>query len=236
MHSSKVFFLVSFISILGIGSSYAQKVRPINQPAYDRGAIHFGFSLGISTYSFNVEPYAGLAQTDSIYTIESKPTKGYTIGIVSDLKLTKRLNLRFIPTLSYTQRNLDYTIHFPTSGKRELVSRTVESTFVDFPFNLKYKSDRLVNGRAYVLGGVKFSIDMASQQKVDDASIFKLKSADFYWELGVGTDFYFEFFKLSPEIKFSMGNRNMLVDDDSIYTSGIKKLRSRCLVFSLNFE
>lgn len=236
MHSFKPLLLILLSSLIGLSNCYAQKQRTINQPAYDNGTIHFGFSLGISTYSFKIEPYAGLAQSDSVYTIDSNPTKGYTIGIVSDLKLTKRLNLRFIPTLSYTQRNLDYTIHYPSSGKKELVSKTVESTFVDFPFNLKYKSDRFVNGRAYVLGGIKFSIDMASQQKVDDVSIFKLRSADVYWEIGFGTDFYFEYFKLSPELKFSLGNRNVLVDDESLYTSGIKKLRSRCVLFSLNFE
>ncbi len=218
------------------GQREIKKVRPINQPSYDQKPIHFGFSLGVSSYAFNVEPLDNLAGRDSVYTILSKPAKGYFIGIISDLRLSKRLNLRFIPTLSYTLRTLEYTIQFPSSGTTEVRTRSVESTFVDFPFSLKYKSDRFGNGRAYVLGGCKFSIDMASQQEVEDEEVFKLRSADLYYELGIGTDFYFEFFKLSPEIKVSVGVRDMLVDDNPLYTSGIRKLSSRCILFSLNFE
>lgn len=210
--------------------------RTQNQPNYDRQNIHFGFSLGLANYYFKVNEKPMRAGTDSVYTFDVVPGKGYAIGIVSDLRLTKRLNLRFIPSLSYVQRGLDYQMYRPSQDTTIVVSRTVESTFIDFPFTLKFKSDRYGNGRAYVLAGGKFSLDLASQQKVEEPDLFKLRGSDFYWELGIGGDFYFEYFKFSPELKIAFGNRNMLVDDNPQFTGNIESLLSRSVVFSLNFE
>ena len=40
----------------------------------------------------------------------------------------------------------------------------MESTLLDFPIYIKYKSERYNNFRSYVLFGIKYSLDIASQK------------------------------------------------------------------------
>ena len=44
--------------------------------------------------------------------------------------------------------------------------KKVESTLLDFPLYIKYKSERYNNFRSYVLVGIKYSIDIASQKDI----------------------------------------------------------------------
>ena len=43
------------------------------------------------------------------------------------------------------------------------------------------------------------------------------------YEIGVGIDFYLEYFKFSPEFKATFGLLDMLVKEETIYSSSIKK-------------
>jgi hypothetical protein len=69
-----------------------------------------------------------------------------------------------------------------------------------------------------------------------DNVIVKTRKNDFMYEVGVGVDFYLEYFKLSPELKYSFGMRDLLVRDGSMYTSAIDRLTSRLFYLSLTFE
>ena len=104
--------------------------------------------------------------SDTLLVLQSTPQWGFNIGIVSSLRITEYTDLRFVPTLSFGERILDYTLR--NSGANINVHKKVESTFIDFPFLLKYKSKRLNNVRAYLIGGTQFSIDLASQAKKKD--------------------------------------------------------------------
>ena len=59
-----------------------------------------------------------------------------------------------------------------------------------------------------------------------------------WYEAGVGFDFYFEFFKLSPEIKWSQSVNNVLASNSSpnAYSTPLEKLFLRNFQFSLYFE
>jgi len=106
-------------------------------------------------------------------------------------------------------------------------------------------ADRRKNFRAYVLGGAKYSIDIVSKKKTDDialspeAKYLKSLKNTVWYEAGVGFDLYFEFFKLSPEIKFSQTRKSVLKDSDRLenpFTAPINKLFYRNIQFSLFFE
>jgi hypothetical protein len=93
------------------------------------------------------------------------------------------------------------------------------------------------NYRVYVLGGLKASIDMASQEKVvDEIDKVKLRRTDVAYETGVGLDLYLQYFKLSPEIRVSNGFRNVLVSEQHIYSNFIQSLRSRTWMVTFTFE
>lgn len=92
--------------------------------------------------------------------------------------------------------------------------------------------------RSYIVTGFKVSIDLASQRNIDDEGfdIVKIKKNDFSYEIGLGFDFYLPYFKFSPELKANFGLPNVLVDDDSIYSSSIKSMKTRGFTVSFTFE
>ncbi|MBK6837619.1 MAG: PorT family protein [Bacteroidetes bacterium] len=174
---------------------------------------------------------------DSIYVVESEPVSGLNLGIISNLRLGEYWDLRFIPALSFAQRNLIYQFKYPDSTSAG-TTKSVESTYLEFPLDLKFKSKRVTNYRMYVLAGARYSIDMVSQAKVrdKDRDIVKLKRYDFGYEIGLGFDFYLTYFKFSPEIKMFNGLNNLLVKDNSRYASPLEKLNSKIFLVSFLFE
>ena len=68
--------------------------------------MHFGFSLGINSSDFTID--YDLARNDSLKRLEVDPQLGFNLGIVTDLHLGEYFSLRFIPTLSFSQRNINY--------------------------------------------------------------------------------------------------------------------------------
>lgn len=216
-------------------NSWAQRhTVPLNLPNYDRKPIHFGFLLGINSMDFKITPRA--IQADTLFILKSQEQKGFNLGIVSNFRLGRNADLRFLPTLSFAERDINYTIEI--DGKLEEIKKDIESTFIEFPVNFKFKSNRYNNGRAYVLTGLKYNIDLASQKDIDDEGqeLIKLKKSDLMYEVGFGIDFYLEYFKFSPEIKATFGLVDMLVYDESIYSSSIKKMLTRGFTVTLTFE
>ncbi len=226
-----------------------------NLPTYDYSKYHFGFTLALNQMHFTIKPVAGLqykifdstytqdfnADSAMLYSIENTPTLGFTVGIVSNLRLGESFDLRFIPSLSFGERYLDYRILSYRHGIDNLIDirKNIPSTFIEMPLHLKYKSKRLNNYRAYILGGMNYRIDLSSQakRKRDVTQIqVKLNKNDMYGELGVGFDFYFEWFKLGTEIKMSYGLFDILKREQNIYTDGIDKLTSKIFQLSFTFE
>jgi hypothetical protein len=218
------------------GMSFGQRKKIQNLPNYDRQKIHFGFLLGINKTDFAIRRVPEFNLLDSLYTVESAPQSGFNLGIIINLKLGEHFDLRFVPDLAFSQRNLEYMFQTPTQNFT--IVKEVESTFLEFPFDLKFKSSRVNNYRVYVLAGVKYAIDMVSQAKVEneDKQFVKLEKQDYGYQIGIGFDFYLERFKFSPEIKMYNGVRNLLVDDPAIYSTSLESLRSKMFLFSLTFE
>ncbi len=214
----------------------AQRKTLQNQPKYDNKPLHFGFCLGINTYDFQIRPKQDLAAVPGVYNMYSTSSPGYSIGIISNLRLGKYFDLRFIPTFSSTVRRLTFDMVDPFTQERFINEYQIESSFIQFPFELKFKSERINNHRWYVLTGVEYANDLASKEKVDDDTIFKIKKNNVALQAGVGVDIYFEYFKFSPQIKGSWGINNLLVEDGTVPVSGIDNLLSRCLLINFTFE
>ncbi|MBL0103559.1 MAG: PorT family protein [Bacteroidetes bacterium] len=211
--------------------------QPLNLPKYDYQPIHFGFLIGLNSADFRIKKVADFNLLDSVYFIESGPVAGINLGILSNLRIGRHFDLRFLPTLSFDQRNLTYGLVYRDSASANTVKR-IESTYLEFPILLKFKSDRVNNYRAYVIAGFKYGIDMVSQAKVRqlDKDIVKLKRNDYGYEIGFGFDFYLTYFKFSPEIKMYTGLRNLLSPDSAIYSTPIESLSAKTFTISLCFE
>ena len=231
------FLALVILSCLSI-PVYSQRDGVVkNLPKYDQQKIHFGFVLGMNSSSFRTELIPDYHVTDSIYTITPSASAGLNLGIVSNLRIGKHFDLRFIPSLSFSQRNLEYFfLYAPGNGATTL--KKVESTYLEFPLILKFKSARINNYRIYVLAGAKYAIDMVSQAKVVavDKELIKLQRYDYGYEIGIGFDFYMSYFKFSPEIKMYHGIPNLLVQDGTKYSSPLEALYAKSFVLSLTFE
>jgi hypothetical protein len=232
---------ITLILFIGCGIvSHAQRVKILNLPNYDKEKLHFGFSLGINHADFALYPASDALTPDSILNVTCTPDLGINLGIISELRLHEYATLRFLPAISLQGgRTINYdidSIQVPGTTKYYSMTKKVESTLLDFPINLKIRSERLNNMSAYLLVGAKYSLDLASQQKTVDPEIVKLKKHDLALEAGVGFDFYLTFFKLSTEIKFSSGIQDRLYHENTKWVLPIEKLNSKVWLISINFE
>lgn len=225
---------------LAFVNTNAQQKTLLNLGDFDEKKIHFGFSLGVNTSSFIMK--SDLSRSDSLIRLEVLPQSGFNLGIVTDLHLGPLFDLRFIPTLSFGERRLEYTFLENTGKPSTVLSKAVESTYLDFPLNLKYRSIRYNNFAAYFVGGFMYSYDLISQKDVINAksniaeTVIKLDNSNINYQIGVGFDFFLEYFKFSPELKMSYGVNNLIINDNTILSDPITSLRSKIFLLSFTFE
>ncbi|MBN3035592.1 MAG: PorT family protein [Bacteroidales bacterium] len=246
--------LILLIPLLFHGKAAAQ-ARVENMPVYDFARYHFGFILAVNQMHFTIKPVASYqdilydstyvydisADSGRLYSIEHQPTLGFTVGIVGNLRLGEYFDLRFIPSLSFGERYLNYRILKYRNGEESLleIRKDIASTYIDLPLHVKYKSKRQGNFRAYILSGASYRLDLASEAKKKKESaqvVVKLNRQDINFEAGVGFDYYFEWFKFGTEIKMSYGILDILKKEQNIYTDGIEKLTSKIFQVSFTFE
>src|SRR5690606_1492907 len=194
MRIRKLLFLVlPFVAVLLAGPATAQRtgVKVKNLPNFDMRRFHFGFLLSYNTSDFfmTLKPSAPFA--DSVLVIDHVKQPGFNLGIVASLNMTDHLSLRFLPTLAFEDRILKYSFR-KADGKVANFQKPIESTYLEFPLLLKFRSSRINNFAVYVIDGGKFGIDMASKKDVDnsidDDIVVKLAKYDYSAEVGGGID------------------------------------------------
>ena len=217
-------------------SVFAQKQKLIAQSQYDYKKFHFGMALDFGYYNLVNDYIEGFLSNSDVLSIETESDFGMGVSFVlPDLRLGNKLNLRHILTVKTIQRNIKYTFNPDYDGPTEVVKK-VESWFVESAIHLKYRADRINNSRVFVFLGPSFGVDMASEKDVIDENIFKLNRSNLSLEIGMGCDFYFEFFKFAPQIKYAYGLTNLIVQDGTIFTSPLEGFYTRGLQFSITFE
>ncbi len=231
MHKKITILLFLLIPVL----LTAQKAKPKNDSNYDERLLHFGFSMGMNTMDFKI-----LMNDESDLKAEVVAIKpGINIQIVTDFRPATYLDLRFLPGVSFGQRNINF---YDSEGVQWGETQVLESSFLEFPLLLKAKGMRLNNSRPYVIGGLNFRYDLAGKKEYDDERpvYLRLKRADLYYEVGAGIDFYLPYFKLTIEAKMSNGLRDVLVHEPAPgypdYANSISSLRSQMWVLSFHFE
>ena len=207
----------------------SQELNVLNLSKYDNQWYHFGFTLGLMNTNLKIDYQQNL----SVKNVSSIPSPGFNVGIICDLKLFNNLNMRLIPSLTFTQRDISFTM----MENNLTLTKSVENSNLDVPILFKYRSVRYKNMRPYFLLGPRFTYDMGSKKEVDDINLFKLDDIDYGLEFGFGIDIYLPYFKLAPEIKYFYGFNNMLQSNNvEIITSNLEALYSRTILFSLTFE
>lgn len=228
----------------------------MNRPYLDDKLFHFGFQLGINFSSFGVTesrdsvPFYNseddeiIDRWDTLHARVSGVMPGFHVAFVSDLRLTKYLNLRFCPGMQFTSRTLSYiansgnAVSSPTGYGKDLDILAIP---VYLPLYLKWSAAREGNYRPYVIGGggVSFNVSRDKEKPI------LLNVMDYFCEIGFGVDLYFRWFKFCPEITYRIGFGNQLVPTgdrtagskyDHFYTDAISRLTSHCVCLTFNFE
>lgn len=246
--------LICFICLLSTAKVFAQGNYG---GGIDEKYFNFGFRFLYVSSEFKIQKTDnwrknnfedGVQVTDSLIGIKGIQNPGFGLGFVSNLSLSSNVDLRFTPTFVLADRVIDY--QFKDKAQYEIkdamspdgfTRRTVQSTMFEFPLSIKIKSDRRNNFRAYMIGGMKYGLDISSEKSADkgDALVLKTlknKKGFLSYEAGIGFDLYLEYFKLSPEIKLSNSIGNVMVRENHPYSNPIDKLFLRNFVFSLYFE
>ncbi len=231
--------LIILFSFSLIVSSKAQHKIIKNLSLYDYQVIHFGFTVGSSTGSFLINYADNFYSLNEVYGIELKRHPGIIMGPLMTISLLDQIDFRTEIILNFIQRDLIYTLaKNPLSPTIELYKHTmrIESSFIEFPQYFKFKSERINNYRVYLLTGVNPKIDLAAQRKIKQEEMpkIRLNRVDIAGELGIGADFYLNYFKFSTELKFSQGFLDILNHDQTEYTKAIKKLNSQIVYFSIH--
>jgi hypothetical protein len=214
--------------------SNAQKGSFNYDNKFSKKSYYFGITLGFNASRYRIEKDLTLVNNDSVKTINSLYGPGFNLGIVANIKLGKHFDFRFLlPTLSFADRKLQYVM-----TDNSIVEKNIESVFLEFPVHFRYKSKPYKDFRVFVVAGVKYTIDLASNSRSRKAEdLLKLNQSDLAVELGVGFQVFFPYFILSPEIKFSYGVLDIHSRDErTTFSSTIDKLFSRGFAISLHFE
>lgn len=233
LHGFKAGILVLLACFLAQPTAEAQKRGPYNFDSFAKKPYYFGITLGYNSSRYRLVQSDAFIQNDSIYGIESARGPGFNLGIVSNFKIGRYMDLRMLPTLSFADKALQYQ-----QVNNDFVEKRIESVFLELPVHLRYKSAVYNDVRVFVVGGFKYSYDLASNSRTRQADdLITVSPHDFSVEYGVGIQMFFPYFIFSPEIKISQGLGNVLVpNDDLLYSNTLEKILSRTFTISLHFE
>lgn len=205
----------------------------------DYKTLHFGFMLGLNAMDFGITPTLDPINRVIYEADIDRITPGFSVGVIGNLRLSDYFALRLIPSMHFGQRDLVYV----NRSSKTPENQTIKSNLLTVPLYLKYASVRIKNYRPYLIGGVGMAFDLGRER---DNPVL-LRPMDAFFDFGVGCTLYFQYFRFSPEIKFSMGLTNVLTpledrpqdfisDDNKRFTQALSRLTSRLVTLTFNFE
>lgn len=228
--------ILLFLVLITLSSTAQDDLK---RPEHDNLPYYFGLTFGYANMNLHTEKDPRFLQYDSVLSVEPGSSGGFSAGLLATLKVSNRFEVRIAPQLTIGgAKTFTYSLNYPNSNETEIEKKTLTSTLFTFPLQVKFNSDRIKNFRVYMLGGLSYDMDLASNSNERNAEdLIKLKKNDYAVEAGVGFNFFLNFVTLSPEIKFRNGLTNIHDrDPDLKFSNVLDKLQSRMIVFSLNIE
>lgn len=222
-----------------------------NKPYIDLRELHFGILVGMHMQDIeleNVGPQTitasdGTQSTQTILCDEDKWNPGLTVGVLADLRINKHFALRFTPAMHFGSKHLVFRnlSVLNDQGKPTEKTQDLKNTYISFPVDLKFSSERYGNYRPYIMAGINPMINLTGK----DQDYIRLKKQDMMLEVGLGCDIYLPFFKLIPELKFcysltnciDKNHANELLDESmKAYTNSVSKGQNKMIVLTFYFE
>ena len=205
-----------------------------HNPSYDDRKISYGFSIGLHTSIYQVK-YSNQSvrpKADTLHSVQPVFLPGFSLGFLVNYRFNEFLDLRLMPKAGFFAHKLYY--YFTNAPVQ---SQLVESTLVELPLLLKYKSVRRGNVRMYMIGGVTPAFEASGKNDIGNSTAgLSIQKHNISLDLGAGFDFYFPFFKFSQEIRFSRGISNMLGDRVTDYSAPLSRLNTNTISVYFIFQ
>ncbi len=237
----KGFFTVLLLgALLTMGSRASAQLRDyLNLPDHDSKKYYLGIGFLYDNSHLQVSAHPTFLATDSVLYVNPLNSGGFGVSGMFTFHVMNHLEFRFaFPEFIFSSNSIAYHVNYPPDGEQKLATKQIQSLLLGFPAQLKFLSDRIGNFRVYMLGGINYRYDLASNSSARKAgNLVKLSPSDLSVEAGVGFQIYFPVFILSPELKISEGIKNIHSRDPSLqYSNVIDKIKSRQIIFSIIFE
>jgi hypothetical protein len=231
----KVSLCLSLFAILSLVRLNAQTSH-----YFDQRRFNLGFTMGLNVARYDMtsqinqyDQFTGrvLARVSLI----AKP--GIYLGLITSMKLADHWDLRFMPSVSLEERDFLFYIDSTTTSREPVVRKKIESSNLNLPICIKFKGDFYKNMRIWVQFGIQPTINLASNKKVrNDPELLKTQNYDTAILASVGIDLYGDKLKLSPELRFTRGLRQLYIPERTRFPQAITELFSQLLTLNINFE
>jgi hypothetical protein len=230
----QVVFAVALL--LSVAPAQAQLFRWARQhnPNYDDRKFSYGFSIGLHTtsYELNYSDQFVSKKFDTVHSVQPRFIPGFSLGFLVNYRLNEFFDLRLMPKAGFYSHGLTYLY-----TNRTTQSQLIETTMVEFPILLKFKSMRRGNVRMYMVGGFTPAFEASGKNDIGTSSgAIPISKRNLSVDAGIGFDFYFPLFKFSPELRFSRGIIDMLGDEASIYKDPLSRLNTNTIGVYLIFQ
>jgi hypothetical protein len=225
----------------------------VYRPYNDEKPVYLAFNIGLSNSYMNFERGTNFSKPGNNITNWVSPlyNKALVMGLSGTLRLSNHLLLRTNPTILITG-NKDI-FNYKIVNRSDTFKMNAPSTIINLPVALKLESDRYNFFkkpnfmRHYVFAGVKFDYDITAGNEAKGTYIKNgnventynnlLNAADYGYEFGLGLSFYLPYATISPEIKFSYGQRDMRNSNTpASLLNSLDKLTSNFVYFTIHFE
>jgi hypothetical protein len=236
IHSKKIIFCAGLLVCVS-HICEAQKRHWIkkNNPNYDDRKLTYGFLIGLHTTAYKVRYSDKFVSPgfDTLYAVQPTWSGGFSLGFIVNYKLAEFFDLRLTPKVAFYENRLRYLYTDDTPTFEEVV----ETTMVEFPLLLKYKSVRRDNIRMYMIGGIKPSIEASGKRKLENiTSQLEVKGSNLCLDFGFGFDMYYPLFKFSPELRFSKGIMNVLDNTNNKFGAPLNRVSTNTITLYFLFQ
>lgn len=230
--------LLLIFSLISSSTAFSQTSKILHQADYDAKPVRFGYFLGVTMSNYRIKHNQLFLSdaNDAITSITSPIDYGIKMGGLMNLNQGENFGVRILPTVAIYSKKLSVN-----QDPEAIPSR--EQAWFELPVLFRYKSLRRGNMRMNVFAGMRLgfetnAINLAKKSKIGKTA--GIKNSDLSIEYGAGMELFRQFFKLSPEIHFSHGIKNLIdpgVGSTSITPiSVIDRLNSHAVTFYLFFE
>jgi len=245
--------IIVLVGLLSISFASIAQRDEVFRPYNDEKPVYLGLNIGLASSYMNFERGDNFSNPGRDITNWISPifNKALVMGLSGTLRLNDHFLLRVNPNIIITGTKdiFYYRKNNDTSNSK----MSIPSIIFNIPVALKLESDRYNFFkmpdfmRHYVFAGVKFDYDFSATKDANGSKNGNLEltypkllnAADYGYEFGLGLSFYFPYATVSPEIKFSYGQRDMIYSHNSPQTkllNSLDKLTSNFVYFTIHVE